>query len=77
MYRAITRNNDTIFDKYCRDNIRVQDCPVADKQVIFNQTIPDPIWFDISALVESKLNCSGFGTPLAKFYFTNKTYLLF
>lgn len=74
MYRKITDKQYEIFNgTLCNGTVRLQDCPNADLHIIFDEGIPDRMWFDISALVETSLECSGLGIQLSKYFFTNCT----
>jgi len=74
MYNLIEKSKENIFKNlYCIGNIRIQDCSKDDQIKIFEGRIPKAYWYDISALIETTLNCSGLGEPLNHFYFTNYT----
>lgn len=72
MFYSIEIHKSEIFNTICVDKPNVQACNITEKNDIFGEPIPADMWFDIAALLESTMKCSGIANPLPSYYFTRR-----
>jgi len=73
LYANVFAKQDSLFEKICTSAVKVQECSEDEKKEIFDNNIPDTLYFVIAEWMENKYDCLGFSnTILNKFCFSNK-----
>jgi len=74
MYYNVFLVGPHLFEHTCIGEVRIQDCPIREKEGIFHDNVPDDLYFDIAGWMEKQFECAGYSDiMLQKYSFTNYT----
>lgn len=73
LFTGVEDNEAHIFKDWCTQAKTVMECSQTEKESIYVNGVPQPLWFSLGSLIEATIKCSGLHKPLESFYFTDHT----